>query len=125
MKTAPGPVVLIVDDDADARGLYTAYLELEGFRPEVASDGLEAVQRAMELQPVVIVMDLSMPRLNGWEATRQLKSGPGTLTIPIIALSGHALPHHRSLALAAGCEEFLTKPCLPSELLAAIRKVLH
>jgi two-component system, cell cycle response regulator DivK len=125
VKRGPQPVVLIVDDDEETRVLYTEFLRGEGFQSRVAEDGFQAVEIATDLCPAVVVMDLSMPRLNGWEATRKLKSGATTGDIPIIALTGHALDHHRSLALAAGCDAFLTKPCRPDELLAEIRKLIR
>jgi two-component system cell cycle response regulator DivK len=117
------PVVLVVDDDLDARLIYRHYLTVMGCQVYTARDGLIGVQLAKRKKPDVIVMDLSMPRLNGWAATAQLKESPVTNTIPIIVLS--ALPSSRNEAQAAGCDGFLAKPCLPELLWLEIRLLLN
>jgi CheY-like chemotaxis protein len=89
-----------------------------------AATGREAIDRGFELLPDVILMDLSLPELDGWEATRQLKNDPRTQHIPIVALTGHALADHSREAREAGCDAFLTKPCLPEVLVVEIRKML-
>ena len=120
---AAAPVVLIVDDNDDTRHMYGEMLKSCGFRVRLAGDGAEGLAAAAE-RPAVIVMDLAMPGLNGWEATRRLKTGDATKDIPVIVLTAHALDHYRDVALAAGCDEFLAKPCSLDDLVAAIRRAL-
>jgi two-component system cell cycle response regulator DivK len=113
----------VVDDDLDARLIYRHYLTVMGCQVYTARDGLIGVELAKRRKPDVIVMDLSMPRLNGWAATAELKRSPVTSTIPIIILS--ALPSSRNEAQAAGCDGFLAKPCLPELLWLEIRLLLN
>ena len=117
------PVVLVVDDNDDARAMYADLLRSAGFEVKLAADGDEALAAAEE-RPGVILMDLSMPGLNGWEATRRLKTGERTKDIPIIVLTAHDLDHYREVAVAAGCDEFLSKPCAIEDLIAAVRRAL-
>jgi two-component system, cell cycle response regulator DivK len=116
------PVVLVVDDDLDARLIYRHYLTVMGCQVYTARDGLIGVELAKRRKPDVIVMDLAMPRLNGWAAAAELRQSPATSTIPIIVLT--ALPSSRSEARAAGCDGFLAKPCLPELLWMEIRLLL-
>jgi CheY-like chemotaxis protein len=118
------PLVLVVDDFQDNREMFAEFLSLSGFRVAEAATGREAIDRGFELLPDVILMDLSLPELDGWEATRQLKNDPRTSHIPIVALTGHALADHSREAREAGCDAFLTKPCLPEVLVVEIRKML-
>lgn len=118
------PLVLIVEDYDDAREMYAEYLEMSGYRVVEARNGEEALERAFELLPDVILMDLALPRMDGWEATRRLKTDGRTRRIPIVALTGHALTGHAEGAREAGCDAFVTKPCLPEELVEQIRHVL-
>jgi two-component system, cell cycle response regulator DivK len=120
----PSPLVLVVDDFPDNRDMYMQYLEFSGLRVAEAQNGHEALQQANTLLPDLIVMDLSLPGLDGWEATRRLKADPRTQSIPVIALTGHALAGHSKGAIEAGCDAFITKPCLPERLLEEIRKML-
>jgi CheY-like chemotaxis protein len=124
VPTAKGPLVLIVDDFPDNRDMYMQYLEFSGLRVAEAQNGHEALQQAFALLPDLIVMDLSLPGLDGWEATRRLKADKRTSRIPVIALTGHALAGHSKGAIEAGCDAFITKPCLPERLLEEIRKML-
>ena len=110
------PLVLLVEDYEDAREMYRDYLEFSGFRVETARDGHEALDKARSLHPDVILMDLSLPGLDGWEATRILKSSPDTQDLRIIALSAHALGPEGERARIAGCDGFIAKPCLPTDL---------
>jgi CheY-like chemotaxis protein len=123
-KTGPGPLVLIVDDFEDNREMYTQYLRFIGYRVAEAVDGHDALAKADSLHPDVIVMDLSLPGLDGWEATRRLKADARTRDIPVIALTGHALAGHAEGARDAGCDAFVTKPCIPADLEAEIRRIL-
>src|SRR4029450_989143 len=104
------PLVLIAEDFEDARELYRDYLEFSGFAVEAAVNGREAIEMASRLQPDIILMDASMPVLDGWQATRELKSNPATEQIPVIALTAHAFDDARQQAKAAGCDGFVTKP---------------
>ena len=119
-----GRLILIVDDVSDNRELYVQYLTYFGYRAAEAGDGQDALTKAAALKPDVIVMDLSLPGMDGWEATRRLKQEPGTRDIPVIALTGHALTGSEHTAREAGCDTFLTKPCAPAVLGQEIRKML-
>jgi two-component system cell cycle response regulator DivK len=121
---APNPLILVVEDFDDAREMYRDYLEFAGFRVETARDGREAIDKAGALQPDLILMDLSLPGIDGWEATRLLKASPETRQIIIIALSAHALATEGERARAAGCDGFIAKPCLPPDLVQEITKYL-
>lgn len=118
------PLILVVEDFDDAREMYRDYLEFSGFRVETARDGREAIEKTRELQPDLVLMDLSLPGIDGWEATRLLKSAPETKHILIIALSAHALAAEGERARAAGCDGFIAKPCLPPDLVHEIAKHL-
>jgi two-component system, cell cycle response regulator DivK len=120
-----GSLVLVVDDFHDNREMYMQYLSFAGYRVAEAVDGEDALAKARSLLPDVIVMDLSLPRLDGWEATRRLKKDPLTQAIPVIALTGHALAGHAEGAMGAGCDAFVTKPCVPSELEERVREMLN
>ena len=117
------PVVLVVDDNDDTREMYAHLLRSAGFDVKLAGNGDEALAAA-DQKPGVILMDLAMPGLNGWEATRRLKTGERTKDIPIIVLTAHSLDHYREVAIAAGCDEFLAKPCAIEDVVAAIRRAL-
>jgi two-component system, cell cycle response regulator DivK len=118
------PLVLVVDDFEDNRAMYVEYLQFQGLRVVEAVNGEEAVARATELLPEVVIMDLSLPVMDGWEATRRIKSNAKTKHIKVIALTGHAEPAHAKRALEAGCDDFVAKPCLPENLLAKVREHL-
>jgi CheY-like chemotaxis protein len=118
------PRVLVVDDYPDAREMYSEYLEFSGFDVIQAVNGMEALQRAVDAAPDIILMDLSLPVMDGWEATRRLKEDARTHGIPVVALTGHALAGISDGAMKAGCDAFVTKPCLPEDLVKEIRKVL-
>jgi two-component system cell cycle response regulator DivK len=124
MTTNPRPTVLVVDDFAENREMYAEYLEFSGFRSLQAADGLQAVAVARRELPDAILMDLALPRLDGWEATRQLKADPSTCHIPVIALTGHALSTHARRAEEAGCARVLIKPALPDEVVRAVRLLI-
>jgi two-component system cell cycle response regulator DivK len=114
------PLILLVEDFDDAREMYKEYLTFAGFRVETASDGHEAVHKARTLAPDLILMDLSLPGLDGWEATRLLKNDPATAHLVIVALSAHALAAEGNRAREAGCDGFIAKPCLPPDLVTQI-----
>jgi two-component system, cell cycle response regulator DivK len=118
------PVVLLVDDYPDAREMYAEYLEFCGFSIVQAGNGVEAIACAESRRPDVILMDLSLPVMDGWEAIRRLKGAARTRKIPVLALTGHALNGISESARKAGCDGFITKPCLPEDLVVEIRKIL-
>lgn len=118
------PLVLVVEDYQDAREMYAAYLQFSGYRVAEATNGLEAIEQANALMPDIILMDLALPKMDGWEATRRLKRQESTRHIPIVALTGHALAGHAEGARQAGCDSFVTKPCLPDALVAEIKRML-
>jgi CheY-like chemotaxis protein len=119
------PLVLLVDDFEDNRAMYAQFLTFSGFRVAEAANGKEALAKAAELMPDIVVMDLSLPVMDGWEATRRLKSDERTRGIPVLALTGHALGRHSEGARDAGCDGFVTKPCLPEDLVTEIRRMLE
>jgi CheY-like chemotaxis protein len=117
--------VLYVEDNEDNVYMLKMRLELlEDFEVLTAEDGENGCAMALSERPDIILMDLEMPRVDGWEATRRLKDDPRTRDIPIIALSAHALAGEREKALAAGCDEFDTKPIEFERLVATLRRVL-
>jgi two-component system, cell cycle response regulator DivK len=118
------PLILLVDDFEDNREMYAMYLAHAGFQVAEAANGQEALDRAQQLLPDLIVMDLSLPGLDGWEATRRLKRDSRTRHIPVLALTSHALAGFSEGARAAGCDGFVTKPCLPEQLVTEIRALL-
>jgi len=117
--------ILYVEDNEDNVYMLKTRLELtDEFEVLVAEDGEKGCEVAAAEQPDLILMDLEMPVVDGWEATRRLKGTPETRDIPVIGLSAHALAGEREKALAAGCEEFDTKPVEFDQLLAKIRKLV-
>ncbi len=124
MEQATPPLVLLVDDFQDNREMYAEFLRFSGLRVEEATNGHEALDKATTLGPDLIVMDLSLPGIDGWEATRRLKADRHTKHIPVVALTGHALAGYSEGARQAGCDAFVTKPCLPEELLNEIQRIL-
>lgn len=118
------PVVLIVDDFEDARAVLGFYLKLSGYVPLEAATGEEALPLAFDAQPDIILMDLQLPGIDGWEVSRQLKADARTRHIPIIALTAHAMQSERERALNAGCDGFLSKPCSPPDVAAEITRLL-
>lgn len=118
------PLVLVVDDYRDAREMYAQYLQASGFRVAEASTGLEAVRIARELKPDCILMDLALPGIDGWEATRQIKADGRTAGIPVIAITGHTSELASRDARAAGCAAFVIKPALPDAVVSEVRRVM-
>ena len=125
IRTREQPLVLVVEDYQDAREMYAAYLQFSGFEVAEAGNGIEAIEKTHELLPDIVLMDLALPRMDGWEATRRLKNDERTRHIPIVALTGHALAGHAEGAREAGCDAFVTKPCLPDALVAEIKRLLE
>jgi two-component system, cell cycle response regulator DivK len=115
-------LILIVDDFEANRELNSFILSNAGFQVDCASDGREALDKTFQLQPDLIIMDLSLPDISGWDAVRRLKSDDKTKQIPIIVLTGHSID---GLESAMGCERVLTKPCLPDKIVAEVANVLR
>jgi two-component system, cell cycle response regulator DivK len=116
--------ILLVEDNALSRDALTRRLERHGFRVVVAEDGEQALALAETTAPDLILMDLGLPRLDGWSATRRLKTAPRTERIPIIVLSAHATPDDRDLVLAAGADDLDSKPVRFDELVGKIDALL-
>jgi two-component system cell cycle response regulator DivK len=117
--------VLLVEDCPDARAMYRLDLECSGFDVVEAVNGVEALLRVRDVVPDIILMDLSMPLMDGWEATRYLKAAPRTAGIPVVALSGETREGAAEGARNAGCAAFVTKACPPGQLVKEIRKALE
>jgi two-component system cell cycle response regulator DivK len=115
--------ILVVDDNDDIRDAYCHFLALEGFKVIVASNGQEAVEKALETRPDLILMDLALPVLGGLEATRRIKSDIKTQHIPVVLVTAH-VRKGPSAVIQAGCEGFLVKPCSPAALRTEIDRVL-
>ena len=119
------PLILVVDDVADGREIVGEYLRLGGYEMAGAADGLEAVEKTLELLPDVVLMDVWLPRMDGLEATRRLRQDERTRGIPIIALTAHGLASARDRALEAGCDAVITKPFVPEDLEREIARQLE
>ena len=116
------PLILVAEDDPTMQKMALKVLRSHGFTAEVARNGREAVAMAARLHPRLILMDLSLPEMNGWEATRSLKADARLASIPVVAVTAHAMVGDRETALAAGCAETLTKPYEIAELLALVER---
>jgi two-component system cell cycle response regulator DivK len=118
------PLLLIAEDDSALRGLYVEHLSISGFDVIEAADGAVAIESTSSRQPDVVVMDLSLPIIDGWEATRRLKSDARTAHIPVVALTAYDTSPELQRAMLAGCDWFIPKPCPPDALVTEIRRVL-
>jgi two-component system, cell cycle response regulator DivK len=115
--------ILLVEDNELNRDMLTRRLQRRGFEVAVAVNGLEALERARD-KPDLVLMDMSLPEMDGWEATRRLKAEPSTCAIPVIALTAHAMSGDREKALEAGCNDFDTKPVDLERLVAKMQALL-
>ena len=118
------PRILLVEDNEPSRDALGRRLERRGFHVALAVDGQDAVARAHTESPDLILMDLGLPGIDGWEATRQLKNDPATRHIPIIVLSAHVMLADRNKSLAAGADDFDSKPVRFDQLLSKIERLL-
>lgn len=118
------PRILLVEDNELNRDMLSRRLQRQGFEIRVAADGVEGLEVARSWLPDLVLMDMSLPLLSGWEAARHLKSDAGTRDIPIIALTAHAMAEDEGHARAAGCDEFDTKPIDLPRLLQKIHSFL-
>ena len=121
---AEGPFVLLVEDDPANRGLAARILTTCGYPHDIAVDGQDALNKVGDRTPDLILMDISIPIIDGWEATQVLKHDPATRHIPIIALTAHALASDREKAMEVGCDGYLAKPCEPRAVVAEVQKFL-
>ena len=118
------PRILLVEDNEMNRDMLSRRLERKGFEVVLAVDGVGGVEMASSHAPDLVLMDMSLPVLDGWEATRRLKAAPATRHIPVIALTAHAMAGDRERALEAGCDDYDTKPIELPRLLAKIEALL-
>jgi len=116
--------ILLIEDNEMNRDMLSRRLQKQGYEVVLAVDGEEGVAKAQSESPALILMDMSLPGVDGWEATRRLKAAPQTQKIPIIALTAHAMTDDRDKALAAGCDDFDTKPVELPRLLSKIQALL-
>jgi two-component system cell cycle response regulator DivK len=116
--------VLLVEDNEDNRTIYTTILRHVGYEVIEASNGEDGIRLARERKPAVILMDVAMPGIDGWEATRRLKADIDTAHIPVIALTAHAMAEDRQRAAEAGCEGYLAKPVEPRRVVEEVGKML-
>jgi len=124
MPAPPAPTVLIVEDNLDNRMIYRTILEHYGYEVLEAGDGETGVRLARERLPDLVLMDISIPIIDGHEATRMLKADPATAHIPVIALTAHAMAEDRVLAAKAGCDAYLAKPAEPKHVAAEVRRLI-
>jgi CheY-like chemotaxis protein len=124
-QPAPPLFVLIADDAEENRLLYAEHLEASNCRVEHAVDGEHALLKVLQFAPDIVVMNLSMPRLDGWEAIRQMKEHPVMKRIPVIAITGHAATESLQRAHALGADAVLTKPCTPAELHETVLEIVE
>jgi CheY-like chemotaxis protein len=118
------PKILLVEDNEMNRDMLSRRLVRRGFEVVMAEDGQQGVDMATSESPDLVLMDMSLPIIDGWEATRRLKAGDGTAAIPVIALTAHAMAEDREKALAAGCDDYDTKPVELDRLLGKINGLL-
>jgi len=119
------PLVLLVEDQSELREMYVQQLELSGFDVIQAGNGADALTHTAAHCPDVVLMDLSLPILDGWEATRRLKNDARTAHIPVVALTAHDESGELQRATSVGCDWFVPKPCPPDALVAEVRRVLE
>ena len=116
--------VLLVEDNEMNRDMLSRRLQRRGYEVIIALDGQQGVQMAQSRSPDVVLMDMSLPVMDGWEATRTLKSSPETRNIPVIALTAHAMSTDRERAMEAGCDDYDTKPIELTRLIAKIESLI-
>jgi len=118
------PKILLVEDNEMNRDMLSRRLQRKGFEVEMAVDGKQGVDMALANQYDLILMDMSLPEIDGWEATRRVREGHGDQRVPIIALTAHAMSGDREKAMAAGCDDYDTKPVELDRLLGKINALL-
>lgn len=120
----PMPKILLVEDNEMNRDMLSRRLERKGYTVVLATDGQAGVEMTETENPAIVLMDMSLPVLDGWEATRRLKAKPGTSHVPVIALTAHAMSGDRDRAVEAGCDDYDTKPIDLPRLLGKIESLL-
>jgi len=115
--------VIVIEDDLDARQIYSEYLRMKGWTVFTAPDGRSGLNKTMELTPDVVVLDLAMPKVDGWTVLKQLRESSMTAQIPVVIIS--AMPDTRDAAFLAGCDVYLAKPCPPDVLHLQLRALLR
>ena len=123
MSSEPQTVLLVEDND-DNVIVYSTILEHFGYNVVIARTGEEALEQARALHPPIVLMDISIPVIDGWEATQILKADPATSDILIVALTAHALASDREKALQVGCNDYLAKPCEPRAVVATVARLI-
>lgn len=123
-ERGPGALVLVVDDYAHTREMYAEFLSFVGFRVASAETGALALRAARRRRPSLVVMDLALPDMTGWQAASFLRREAITKDVPIIAVTAYPETHAREVAMRAGCDLFLEKPVTPNDLVEAIRRLL-
>jgi len=122
LKTEP-PTILVIDDDMDARRMYSEYLRVNGCIAFTAADGRSGIDKTNDLCPDVVVLDLAMPRVDGWTVLKHIRESSWTENIPVIVVT--AVGESRDAAFQAGCDAYLTKPCVPETLWLQVRAILR
>jgi CheY-like chemotaxis protein len=123
-ERVPMPRILLVEDNEISRDILTRRLRKSGYQILFAADGVEALAAAAREHPDLILMDMSLPGIDGWETTAELRRRPDVAAIPVIALTAHTLPGDRERALAAGCDEYESKPVELAQLIEKIETLL-
>ncbi len=119
------PTILIVEDNEDNRIVYSTMLRHFGFAVDEAENGAEGILKARTGLPDLILMDIAIPLVDGWEAVQRLKKDPATAAIPIVALTAHAMPADRERAIQVGCDGYLAKPCEPRAVVEEVKRILE
>lgn len=118
------PVILLVEDDEDNRTIYRTILEHSGYRVVLATDGLEALRRVAEARPALVLMDITIPLLDGWEVTRRLRADSATRSLLVVALTAHAMVEDRAVADGIGFDGYLAKPVEPKRVIEEVQRLL-
>lgn len=116
--------ILVIEDTSDNLEIMQIVLEAEGYAVTIATEGVQGVALAKSERPDAILMDIRLPDIDGYEATRRIKADPVTSSIPVIAVTSYAMSGDRKKCLDAGCDDYLTKPYLPPDLLTMLKKYL-
>ncbi|MGH7857218.1 MAG: response regulator [Candidatus Binatia bacterium] len=117
-----GKRILLVEDDADNRRIFETVLRREGYDVTSVVDGVEAIERLATLRPDLVVVDLGLPRLDGWQTVRRMRSTEGLQSVPVIAVTALALQGDEERARSAGCDDYLAKPCPPARLREKVKE---
>lgn len=123
-ESAAAPQILVVDDEVDIRAVLALALRRSGYQVRTAGDGLEALEEIRRQPPDLVILDVTMPRLDGFETLRRIRQSGATARLPVIMLTARAQPADRAQGVDGGADDYLAKPCPPSEVLARVRSVL-